>query len=429
MAKITTKDDTRDIEWRQGVDPFGNAGWRGMNTEKDPGSLQPNELQLGRDVRLLGGNVVTRTGLALLFDLTQLEGVGSGDHVHWMDEFPNDNPHTRLWFAALGCFGAGAGTGAQIMRVDTLEDPTFQIYANFLSETSFSSRLSPYGDRMMIGNGDLLQEIFQITPPPGVSIATIMPTAPQILIKQFTGYLIRCMAEFDNKLFIGLENVAVPATSKIVVWDGLIFEDDITGIAPPLAFGRWRDTLVVGFSAATAAIKYRTVGDAPGSWTAVALAGFGCSFAQNCMVEDHENLYIVDGVSKIFKFNGTVLTLERTIGACSSLHALCMQDDILHYGWNKTVNFHAMIGRRDRDSSSLEYVDGYKNLTTDIAAFKNMTAMESYRGQIVCGAYGAVIIATKSNDVQGTAITISAPGASGSAFPILQILRVPNLRV
>lgn len=427
MSKFTLPEDAREVHFRKGADPFGNAGWRGMNTESDPGALQPNELQLGRDIRLVGGHIEGRPGLSLIADLGDLDNLAQNG-VHWMDEFGVTNPYTRLWLIAEGCFGFAAGTGAQIIRLDTLSNPKVQVYANFSSETSYSTPLASYGDRLMAGNGNLLQEIFQITPPYGVTVASIMPSPPQILIHDFTGYIIRCMVEFDGQLMIGLENLSNPALSKIVSWDGSSFSDDLTGIDPPLAFGRWHDKLIVGFSSATAAIKYRDMGDSPGTWTNVALAGFGCSTSQNAIVEDIDGTYIADGISKIFKFNGTVLSLVRTVGSCASLRTLCMHDNILHYGWNSTVTFASHLGRRDVDSSSLEYVDDYKNLTTDVAGFKNLVSMESYRSQIVCAGYGAQIIATAPNDVKGTAFSLSAPGASGSAFPINQVLRIPSLR-
>lgn len=429
MAKHPTDEGTQQFHLRKGVDPFGNSGWKGMNTENDPSALAPNELQLGRDVRLQGGSIVNRPGLELVADLANLSGLTglSG----WGDEFPGDNPHHRLWVMVEGCFGVAAGKGVQLLRVDTLEDPQAQVYMSFTSENSYVAPLGSYGDRIMIGNKSLLQEVFQITPPYGVEIGDIMLSPPQLLIRDFGAgdWNINCMMEFDNQLFIGLENLSSPANSKILAWDGLTFTEDLTGIDPPLNFGRWSDKLVVAFDKTVGELQYRDPGSAA-SWTTVALVGFGVStVGLNSMVEDHDKLFIADGVDTIYQFDGSVITAARTVAGCASLHALTMHEDILHYGWNKTVSFQAVIGRRDRDSTTLEYVDEYKNLTTDIALFKRITTMQSYRRQIVCGAFATSLAATAGNDVKGTAYSVYAPGAGATTFPIRQILAVPPLFV
>jgi hypothetical protein len=68
VGKFSTNEG-QEFERRPGTDPFGGAGFRGTNTEDDPGSLEPNELQHAVDFRIRGKNLYTRPGHIERIDL------------------------------------------------------------------------------------------------------------------------------------------------------------------------------------------------------------------------------------------------------------------------------------------------------------------------------------------------------------------------
>lgn len=424
MPKIPTTPQGIEFQLRPGAPPFGPAGWRGVNTEDDPVSLDPNELQRGDDVRLKGRIITPRPGLVEKIDL----GV---DPVTWLLEAPVDNPRVRLWLTALGCFGTAIGTGATIMHVDPTENPVVQTYGNYFATADRQIPLGRYGDKLFVGDKSALREVVEVTAPPGTSIALIAPNPPQVPVITFPGFTIRCLLEFDSLLFIGLENDATPTSSKIVAWNGISARDDLTGIRPPLAFGIWRDKLVAGFDATAGNIRYRDKGSVPGTWTTVALAGFRCATQGNVMQEARQYLFIASGIGDIYRFDGAALTVVRSIAAAAAdgkgVTALTLHKGLLYYGWNTpSAAYASRIGRHDPDSTAAnEWIDTYKDITTEIANFIELQSMQSYRGQIYCGGRQVWIVATAVNDVKGTLETISNTGAPGAGFGLMQLLRHP----
>src|SRR5262245_12566838 len=110
MAKIPVTRQGKEFQLRPGSPLFADQGWRGVNTELDPGSLSPNELQRAENIRLRGKIIVSRRGQTQRASL----GVGGTQVVSWIKEEPSDNPRQRLWMSAVGCFGGGIGTGGSV---------------------------------------------------------------------------------------------------------------------------------------------------------------------------------------------------------------------------------------------------------------------------------------------------------------------------
>lgn len=399
-----------DFQRRPGADPFGDAGWRGVNTEDDPGSLAPNELQLAENVRIRGKVITTRPGMEMLVDLGLLTPRGPSP-VPWLSEAPGNSLHTRLWCSVQGCISP-SDQGFQLYRIDPVEDPIFQRYINQLAATNRFSPIGRYGDRLILGDGPLIKEVQVISGPRGVNTSTIIGTSiPLIEIKKYDGYAARCIRDFNGALYIGLENLASAANSKVVRWDGSQWTDDITGIRPPLAMGYWRDKLVVGFDATAAHIRVRNPATTP-VWTTVALAGFRCTSNQNSIEEYKGDTYIASGDDLIFRFDGTALTLVRTIPGCDTtgagVTALSLHEGLLHYGWNAAATLNSRIGRLDTDSTATEYVDTYLDVTAQQVIFTHLSAMKSYRRQIYLGGQTALVLATAPNDVKGTLLVIQS---------------------
>ena len=427
MAKIPTDQQTNEFHLRPGSQLFqGGLGWRGVNTEVDPGSLDFNELQRGENVRLRGKIIVTRRGQTQKANL----GLGGTQGVAWIRDEPADNPRVRLWLSAIGCFGAGIGTGGSIMHIDPTESPALQTFGNFYAAADRQIPIGSYSGKLFVGDKTTLREAAQTTAQFGFSI--LSPSVPQAPIASFPGFTISCLREFDGKLFIGLSNDVTPAASKIAVWDGLSVQDDLTGVRPPLAFGIFQSKLVAGFDATAANIRVRDAGAVPGVWTTFGLAGFLCATQQNCMAEERQYLYIASGNNLIHRFDGAALTLQRTIAGCAvdgkGCTSLAFHKGLLYYGWNTPAGapgYSSRIGRHDPDSTATEWVDTYKDVTADQANFIELSSMASYRRQIVVGGRQVWIVGTAINDVKGTIEVINNTGAPGAGFSVIHLLRFP----
>ena len=437
MPKLPTNPppDGNEFQIRPGVAPLGSVPWKGVNTSDDPGSLDPNEFQRAENVRIQGKNIGTRPGSELLFSLPALgTGLGAGQ-VMWMREAPVDNPHQRLWFSTIGCLGAFIPQGSTIANFDPSQSPGIQGYASFFANADRQSLMGVYGDTLNVGEGSALREIVQLTSATGVNLSDVTASPPNAPLAIFTGFTITCLQEFDNKLFVGMSNDAAPTTtSKIVVWDGISWQDDLTGLRVPQAFGIFQNTLVVGFDATGANIKWRPVGAAGTAWT----NGFLTSPYGNAMQQVADKLYIASNTNLIHAWDGTNLTLVRTVANCDAggttgVSGLTLHNGLLYYVWGFTVTFATHIGRHDPDSTAAnEWVDDYKDITLDLTnqgysgatGIKRAKSIKSYRQQIYIGASHGWVCATKENDVQGTVEAIQT-GATTVGFDIIQLLRYP----
>lgn len=426
MAKIPVNQQANEYHLRPGSQLFPQGqGWAGVNTEDDPGSLMPWELQRGENVRLRGKIIINRAGLVQKVAPGSLDGKA----INLIAGSPSDNPRVRLWLSTVGCFGTGIGTGATIMHLDPTESPALQTYGSFYATADRQIPIGSYSGKLFVGDKTMLREAVQTSAQFGFSVMT--PSVPQAPIAKWTGFTINCLKEFDGKLFIGLSNDSAPASSKIAVWDGLSFQDDITGIRPPLAFGLFQNKLVAGFDATAANIRVRDPGTAPGTWNTFALAGFLCATQQNCMAEHQQYLYIASGNNLIHRFDGAAITLIRTIGGCAvdgkGCTALALHNGLMYYGWNTpSAAYLSRIGRHDPDSTGAnEWTDTYKDVTANQASFIELSSMASYRRQIVVGGRQVWVVATAVNDVQGTIEVLNNTGAPGAGFQVVHLLRYP----
>ena len=424
MAKTPTDEQAQEFQLRTNTDPFAQQGWRGVNTQRNPGSIAPNELQVGDDIRLVDGDVFVRPPIQAM---ATLDGP-----IRWMHEAPVDNPHVRLWGSNLGCFGVGPGLGATIVHVDPGELPVYQVYGNYKASGSRLDPLAKFGSSLFVGDRTALRELVQTTAPPG-AIGTTIPAIPAAATVTFPGFKIRCLLEFDSKLFIGLENEVTPTASKIAIWDGLAWKDDLTGIRPPIAFGTWRDKLVAGFDATAANVRVRDPGAAPGTWATVGLAGFLTGAFGNVMCEVGPKLFIASGTDLLHSFDGTSLALTRTVAGCAvdgfGITALTKHNGLLHYGWNTpsgAPGYSSRIGRHDPDSSGAnEFVDTYLDITAQQANFIILQSMASYRKQIYCGGNRTWVVRTKEHDLKGTLEVVASVGVGAAGFGLQQLMKYP----
>lgn len=427
MAKIPVDpNQTFEFQRRPGAAPFGSSGWRGVNTEDDPSSLDPNELQRGDDMRFRGKHLYTRPGSSKVLTLP------TAAPVQWQKEAGSDNPTVKLWATVFGCFGIGPGTGNQIFHYDESDIPSVQAYATYPAGASRQAPIAQYGSRLFIGDRSALREVAQLSSPPGVAFGNYSPSPPSVSVAIFPGYKIRALLEFDAKLFVSLENETTIGNSKIVVWDGVSYQDDLTGIRPALNFGIWRDKIVAGFDSTAANVRYRAAGGAGTTWTTAGLAGFRCATMGNAMCEDRQYLYIAGGNDTIYRFDGTTLTAIRVIAGCDAgtgngVTALILHNGLMYYAWNTpTPNFLSRLGRHDPDSTAAnEWTDSYLDITAQQAGFTIATSLASFRRQLYIGGNRTWILATAINNVQGTLEIINSQSAGGAGFGVLQLIRFP----
>lgn len=423
MAKLPKDPQGIEFQLRPGDQSFGGQGWRGIETESDPGSLDPNQLQWAENVRFKGKTLISRPGLINRAKLSPNFGLND-TLINWMKESPVANPSTRLWLMQQGCTGT---SGSTLSHFDPAQNPKIQIYSRFIALVDFTITLAALGDDLYAGVKSTLRRMERFSAEPGVSWNAKSPTNPASVVKDFTGFTITAMAQYDSKLFIALSNNSAPGSSKIVTYDGLTFRDDLTGVRPCYSFGFWRNQLIAGFDATAAHIRTRVPGSSPGTWTTVALAGFLTSpDLGNAMQEVGPYTYIASGAAKLFKYDGTSLTLERTIAGCSTaglgLVSLTLHNGLLYYGWNTVAN-NSQLGRHDPDSTSAnEYIDTYKDITSELPNFNFLRTIASYRGQIWCTGEGGWFIGTAVNEVKGTLFVVFNAG-TGVGFPVTQLLK------
>lgn len=402
----------------------GRPAWAGMVTEGDPGSIPRHAFSLVRNFRWEGGGLVTKPGVTELAEVT--------DAIWLLDDFHVTNPRRRLWLSISGCAGAAIGTGSRLIHFDPEQDPAAQVYANFFAQADRQSPEEMFDGDLYVGNGSLLCKIIVVTPPPGVAVSDYITTPVSVPVHEFVGYNISFLKSFDGKLFIGLENVAAPASSRIGTWDGLSIKDnDITGVRPPLVAHIFRgNKLVVGFDATAAHIRVRDLGATPGTWTTVALAGFLASPFQNSMREYGPLLYIASGNDLIHSFNGTALALAHTVAGTDvagfGVTSLVVHDEIMYYGWNEPgPDYFAWLGKFDRLDTTLGFRDGYLDLTNGVAGdFIGVTALESFKRSIYIGGAEEGLLATNHEDVNGTLTRVYPAAGTPTTvnFPIRQLL-------
>jgi hypothetical protein len=417
-----------EFQIRPGAAPIGGQPWRGVDTETNPGSLDPNQLQRADNVRLVGRDIHSRPGHTEKVDLSH----GVNNAILYLGRAPADNPRTRLWAVARGCLGAAVGTGGRVLHLDESEDPVVQTYGDFFAEGDRTIPLMKFGDRLYAGDKSVLRDVTQIWAPYGVATSSVVGSPPSaIVLPPFTGFVIRCGLEIDGELYIGLENVATPGSSKIVAWNGLTVKDDLTAVRPPLAMGKWREKLLVSFDATAGHIRVRNKGSAhPGTWTTHALAGFQGAEQLNSIQDVRDKTYIASGIDDIFVFDGTNLTLAHNIATAdtsgsSGITALALHEGLLHYGWNEAgPTFESNIGRHDPDSSANEWVDTYKDIEGDQPNFGLLSSMMSYRRRLFIGGWQNWIISTQINDVKAV-VNVFNGSATGAGFDVRQLIRFP----
>ena len=341
----------------------------GMYLSGAPGAIPPHRFRHLENVRFQGDDIVCRGGLSPVntFDLHS-----STACIKSIDDF-QVGPR-KIYCVFDGCPGIDSSLGFSLNWFDHELQTRFS-RGIFYNTATNNVTVGIFSGRIYVGVDSDLKVLQLIIPPYGQESLAFAGVEQASKIETFTGFTIRCLAEFDGKLFIGLDNGA--GASKISVYDGVSVQNDITGIDPPSVFKAFRDTLVVGFT--TSGIRHRAIGAAPGTWTAVAGA-----LVSRQMESYRDILYITGGSTDVWSFDGTTLAVTKTI-AGAQFFGLVAFDGFLFAGYQSGANV-ATLARRD---SSGAWVDAHKNFTAQVADARLPRALVSYRGSLVAGVNGA----------------------------------------
>jgi len=353
----------------------------------------------------------------------------------------------RMWIVVFGCFGGAQG--GTVFLFDPEQEPQLQAYVQYISDADRRIAIAVFDGRLYMGEGSNLRAVTITRAPYGVPLDQISTTFDTSIFS-FPGFRISSLQEFDGKLFIALDGGA--GLSKIAVWDGLSVSDgvtvpfDITGINPVTRFGIWRNKLVAGFGTATAHIRVRDAGAVPGTWTTVASAGVAAQEAPS-MVSFKDILYLANGGTDIFAYNGTTLVSVRNIAAAGGvgggINSVAVFNNDLYYAWNDVGTVHAMLGRYDPNSGpgSIEWQDSWKDFTAqtnpghDLSNLHLVRSLVSYRDILFAaffqgGAFGfasnvpVALVSSVGIDTLGRWDSyLQGNGlVGGTTFPILDLI-------
>lgn len=436
--------------------------WEGIATKVDPGGSPPNRPRDIRNMRLQGGSIITRPDFGgpgtvvpatpiydpdvfngsnrPTFDIT---GGYPGNYVpwfpHWTAEL-NSVGGTRLWWGSKppleyqdppGVWVA-TGTGSQYGYIDTDMDPVFNVVGLFNTNDSWAAFIEKYNREVYVADYGSLKKVYQINSQPGLQNGPIdILSEPAVeIIAAFPGFRPTSMLEFQGKLYFLLSDPFTLNNAEIWSWDGFQVVQEYV-LADPAAAGsamkEYKNTLIVTVSGWGSFLELKS-----GSWSVITPGGgYDSSPLPNCMAAYRDKLYIMDGVDKIWSWDGTTATLEHTISATDAemgrpgsgiaavpINAFCCINfnDRLYYGWTDGAVSPNLVtmGCHDLDNEATyqwndPWVDGsfIDTVPDGPGADGGMTAMGVYRGRIIVamGQYPTGNSAVYSHFVQNAPYT------------------------
>lgn len=437
MAYIPYDNGSGIIQLRPGSEAFG-GGWQGMNTQQNPGSLPPNVPIIARNLRLSGGDWLTR---ARVSESYSLRGLGPPllsesemQPVMWLHPEASDNPRNRLWMAAIGCFGQVVGTGATAYHFDPQELPAFQAYSRFYSDTDNSMVIEEFDGKLWAGNKDALIEILIYPGVTGVP-ASDLSAAPSVFpATRFPGFTISWLCNRSGILYVGLTHNTTPATlSKVATWDGFTKRDLITGIEPTANAAVFADNLIIASREDNVRIL-----DADDTVTLVTDAAFTCSLSGNAMAEFKDKLVIASGIGNLWTLNqANALSVVHTIASAApdgrGITCVAAYEGLLLYGWNKvSPTYLSYCGRWDSESDidlAHAFIDEYCPISSQIASFMSLFSMLVYRRQVYFGGGKVCLVRSEVGDLKAPLELLTTAAAPGVDFALRQMVRFPSSAV
>lgn len=356
MAKLAQQrgPSTDRFERQYGLNDIGYP--EGVNTELSPSRIRKEQFRRLINSRFRGTSVVPRGGQAAL---------KGGDAIHdaaaciYPEDFVMGTPK-RLWSIGDGCPGQSAGVGFTVSHFDLEQRPVFQRavwYQNAVDQIAIGS----YGGVPHVGVDSDFKRVQLVPVPFGTENISLAGSDQSLPLASFPGFTFNAIMETGGICYLALDDGA--GGGKIVSWDGKTVRNDLTAIDTPLALGVWRDQLVVGFGSGSNKIMVRAEGStSPGTYATVT-PGVGTVAAYpgiNSITSFKDGLYLIDGVSKVWKYDGTTLAVVHTIAGATELAGLCSAFGFLWYAYTDASN-HAVLGR---SADGAAFTDGYKDFTT-----------------------------------------------------------------
>ena len=436
MAKhpIDSRAKGNRFEYRAGHKGFV---WEGIATKPDPGASPPNRPRDIRNMRLQGGSIITRPPFAgpgteiPLTKVLDLE-VGTGGFErpdldfrgftlwtpHWTAEL--NSVGTRLWFGStppleydeIGGTWFFTATGGQYGYIDTDMDPCFNDVGIYQSNDNWAPVIERFNREVYVGDYGSLRKIYQLQAPPGLTDGPvdILTEPADEIIASFPGFRPTSMLEFEGKLYFVLSDPFTLNNAEIWSWDGFQLIQEFV-IPDPAAAGsamaEYKSTLIVTVPFWGSFLEFKS-----GVWNTITPGGvYDASPVANSMAVYRDKLYMMDGLDRIWSWDGTspvqeyvIIATDTEMGRGGSgvpalpINALCCvnMNDRLYFTWTDAAVSPNLVsmGCLDLDNESIlptgEYQwkgawveGGYIDIVVDEPGFDGAcTAMAVYRGRI-----------------------------------------------
>lgn len=369
--------------WKPGVGEFRR--WHGVALDGDPSSIAADQLRMKINTRGFGGDVGPRPGLTKV-NQTAI-GSTSACLEPWEYNIPpktgSQSPY-KLWILGRGLGGCTTTDGHYCGSYDQDQNPAFSRvawYENTINEIA----IGKFDNQLLIGADDALRRLNLLALPYGKEQIAAGGRATDPRLHKFTGWMVKRIQQFDGSGFVALSD---GSAGKMALWNGVTAYDgtagttaDLTGINPPTALGIWRQKLVVGFGSAYNRILLRSLGTTtPGTYATVTPSAGTVATVDLAQGPDG-NLYIADGGTDVWRYNGTTLSSFRTIAGASAVTAVWWFNGFLYVGWNTASA--ARIARYDGTS----WVDSHKDLTAqtgppNLSNARTIKRLQGFRGKL-----------------------------------------------
>jgi hypothetical protein len=349
-----------------------------MATKIDPGGSSPDRPRFLENVRVQGGSIISRPDFigpgAFIPAITQYNlqitddpeinpknrvrlQIAAGNIPQWDPQFAaefNSVGGTRLWWGStpgmawqpppdgLG-WVASPTTGAVFGYVDTDSHPVFNTVGRYDSDDNWPPVIEKFNTEIYIGDFGCLRKIFQVQPPAGQAPVNVLNTPADVIVLAFPGFRATAMIEFQGKLWLVLTDPSGATNGQIWSYDGFVANIEYTMAVSGTtgaAIAVYKNELIVTVAGFGSIIRR----NAAGAFSTHTVGGFDSSPYLNSMAQYRDKLMIMDGVDKIYSWNGTALALEHTIAPVLNpdsglvpvvAYAYCcaVLNDIFYYGW------------------------------------------------------------------------------------------------
>jgi len=343
-----------------------------MWLDTDPGGIPPWAFRHLENVEFVGTELRPRqanfaANASALYDSTACIRSGFDYQV---------DPY-RLYIVAKGCPGVSTTVGRSILWYDPDFNASVQRML-YYDQTTASAVIGYYDGALYMGVDAWLKKIYRVEPPVGTEPIQVTGIHQDTNIANLTGYKITALYGWEGYLFIAAEDTSTPGSSKIFAYDGVTVHEDLTGIDPVTYITPWRDKLVFGFGSSTNHIRLRSKGAPAGTYTTVAPGAGTVATVQ--MVDHQGTLYIADGGDDVWSYDGSSLASFRNVSGATLMNAVESFNGFLYYGYRKSSNNHAIIGRWNEASV---FEDEHEDMSVAFTDLIGIDVLRAYRNNLM----------------------------------------------